>query len=128
MPVSDLKNNVMMSHLLDALSRGEDIGHYGRLTFAMVARHFMSADEVAAHLAKDPQLGETQAKALVMQVNAKDYNPPKPEKIRQWQREQPFPICPDGDGGACNVYKDLRFPEGVYEHINEFYEQKAESA
>ena len=29
----------MMAHLLDALESGTDVGHYGRLVFAMVARH-----------------------------------------------------------------------------------------
>jgi hypothetical protein len=24
------------------------------------------------------------------------------------------------------VYRDLQFPDGVYEHISEYYEQKAE--
>ena len=33
MPVEDLRQSEMMSHLLDALDKGEDIGHYGRLTF-----------------------------------------------------------------------------------------------
>jgi len=41
MPVEDLRQSPMMSHLLDALDKGEDIGHYGRLTFAMVAHHFL---------------------------------------------------------------------------------------
>jgi len=36
----------MMSHLLDALEKGEDIGHYGRLTFAMVAHHFLDKAEL----------------------------------------------------------------------------------
>ena len=40
MAVEDLRQSAMMSHLLDALDRGEDIGHYGRLVFAMVARLF----------------------------------------------------------------------------------------
>ena len=40
MTVEDLRQSRMMSHLLDALDRGEDIGHYGRLTFAMVAHHW----------------------------------------------------------------------------------------
>jgi hypothetical protein len=38
MPVEDLRRSPMMEHMLDALDEGEDIGHYGRLTFAMVAR------------------------------------------------------------------------------------------
>jgi hypothetical protein len=37
MALDDLRRNAMMSHLLDALDRGDDIGHYGRLVFAMVA-------------------------------------------------------------------------------------------
>jgi DNA primase large subunit len=32
MPAEDLRQSPMMSHLLDALDQGEDIGHYGRLT------------------------------------------------------------------------------------------------
>ncbi len=41
MPVEDLKQSPMMNHMLEALENGEDIGHYGRLTFAMIARHFV---------------------------------------------------------------------------------------
>ena len=37
MPVEDLRQSPMMSHMLDALDRGEDIGHLGRLSFPMVA-------------------------------------------------------------------------------------------
>ena len=46
MPVEDLRQSPMMNHLLEALDRGEDIGHYGRLTFVMIARHFVSNDEL----------------------------------------------------------------------------------
>ena len=35
----------MMVHLLDALEQKQDIGHYSRLVFAMVARHFMPESE-----------------------------------------------------------------------------------
>jgi len=28
-----------MGHMLDALDNGEDIGHYGRLTFDMISRY-----------------------------------------------------------------------------------------
>jgi hypothetical protein len=38
MSLAELRKNAMMAHLIDALSRGEDIGHYGRLVFVMVAR------------------------------------------------------------------------------------------
>jgi hypothetical protein len=61
----------------------------------------------------------------VQQVQGRDYNPPKRERILEWQRQQEFPICPTDDPGACNVYKDLQFPEGVYERISEYYEEKA---
>ncbi|HEV2293634.1 MAG TPA: hypothetical protein VGR35_07250 [Tepidisphaeraceae bacterium] len=46
MAVQDMQQNEMMSHLLGALDRGEDIGHHGRLVFAMVARHFLEEDEL----------------------------------------------------------------------------------
>src|SRR3954447_18416582 len=92
-----LRQNDMMRHLMDALEGGQDIGHYGRLVFAMVARHFMDDDELAAHLARNPGFSELQAKALVQQVRSRGYNPPRREKIAQWQREQEFSICPGGD-------------------------------
>ena len=129
MAVDDLRSNPMMSHLLDSLEQGQDIGHYGRLTFAMIAHHFMEPDELCAWLKKNPNFSEEQARALVQQVCTRDYNPPRRERIRQWQAQQEFPICPNvDDPDACNVYKDLKFPDGVYQHIEEYYEQKAESA
>ena len=128
MAVSDLRKNDMMAHLLDSLEAGKDIGHYGRLVFAMVARHFLSDNELVKLLAKDKGFGEEQARTLVAQVQSRDYNPPKREKILQFLEQQKFPICPDADNpDACNVYKDLQFPEGVYAKINEYYQQKVQA-
>ena len=53
MSIENLRKNPMMMHLLGALERGEDVGHYGRLVFAMVARHFISEDELRALLARN---------------------------------------------------------------------------
>jgi hypothetical protein len=120
-----LRQNDMMRHLMEALERREDIGHYGRLVFAMVARHFMEDEELVAHLARNPGFTDLQAKALVQQVRSRDYNPPRREKIAQWQREQAFPICPGGDDpDACNLYRNLEFPPDVYERIEEYHEEK----
>jgi hypothetical protein len=124
--IDELRANGMMAHLLDALEQGQDIGHYGRLTFAMVARHFLDEEALAEWLQKNPGVSEAQARSLVLQVQGRDYNPPKRERILQWQSEQEFPICPTNDPDACNVYRDLTFPDGVYESISEYYEQKAE--
>ena len=122
----ELRRNDMMAHLLDALGAGKDIGHYGRLVFAKNARHFLSEDELVEHLAKDKSFDEDQARALVKQVQGRDYSPPKREKILAFQAQQDFPICPNGeDPDGCNVYKNLQFPQEVYEHINAYYEQKA---
>ncbi|MDX2214101.1 MAG: hypothetical protein SFY66_12505 [Oculatellaceae cyanobacterium bins.114] len=122
---NELQKNSMMAHLLDALEAGQEIGHYGRLVFAMVARHFMDDQELVDYLMKDPECNEGDAKALVRQVEGKDYNPPKRERILEWQQHQDFPICPNSeDPDNCNVYKDLTFPDAVYEHINSYYEQK----
>ena len=126
--MDELKKNGMMAHLIASLEEGKDIGHYGRLTFAMVARHFLSEDELLAMLVKDSDFSEAQAKLLIRQVEGKDYNPPKRDRILAWQKEQEFPICPNAsDPDACNVYKDLHFPDHVYEHIQGYVEQKAES-
>jgi len=128
MAIPDLRKNDMMAHLLDSLEAGKDIGQYGRLVFAMVARHFLSENELVKLLTKDKSFGEDDARSLVAQVQSRDYNPPKREKILQYLEEQKFPICPNAeDPDSCNVYKDLTFPEGVYARINEYYQQKAEA-
>jgi DNA primase large subunit len=125
MPVDDLRRSPMMSHLLDALERGEDIGHYGRLTFAMVARHFVDTEELVRLLSHGGDTDERKARALVKQVEDHDYSPPRRERILEWQAKQEFPICPNPDDpDACNVYKELDLPERVFEHIEEYREQQ----
>jgi hypothetical protein len=117
-----------MVHLLDALEAGQDIGHYGRLTFAIIARHFMDEDELIRLLAAQPDQDETRARALLLQVRQRDYSPPKRERILAWQKQQDFPIIPNPeDPNSGNVYRELRFPDGIYEHITEFWEEKAEA-
>ncbi len=129
MALVDLKKNDMMAHLLDALEHGKDVGHYGRLVFAMVARHFVDDDQLVKLLTKNPGFSEQEARALAVQVRERDYAPPRRGTILEWQRRQEFPICPNpNDPEACNVYRDLRFPDGVYEDIQDFYEEKAEAA
>ena len=124
----ELRNSPMMVHLLDALETGTDIGHYGRLTFVMVARHFLSEDELVDLLSHQPDHNATDSRALIHQVKAHDYNPPKRDRILQWQSQQDFPICPDPDDPAsCNVYRELRFPDGIYDNITEFHEEQADA-
>lgn len=126
MPVEDLRQSPMMSHMLGALERGEDVGHFGRLTFAMVARYFVENEELVGLLAQDGDAGEEKVRALVQQVEEKGYNPPRRERILEWQSQQDFEICPNSDDpDACNVYNELQFPEGLYEDIREYREEKA---
>ena len=66
--------------------------------------------------------------ALYQQVQHRDYCPPRRERVLEWQKEQEFPICPDPDDpDSCNVYRDLQFPDEVYQEIAEYHEQKAAS-
>ena len=125
MPVEDLRQSPMMNHLLDALDNGEDIGHYGRLVFAMVGRHFVSSDELVELLTKDRDAEEGDIRAMVQQVEEKGYSPPRREKILQWQEQQDFDICPNPDDpDACNVYNELTFPDELYEDIQEYREER----
>ena len=125
MPVKDLRRSPMMVHLMDALKKGEDIGHYGRLTFAMVAHHFVEPDELVRLLEQDKTMDAAQAKALVQQMESRGYSPPRRERILEWQAQQDFPICPNPDDpDACNPYAELEMPETVIEHIEEYREQQ----
>ena len=92
----------------------------------MVGRHFLEPGDLRARLMKDPECDETQALALIAQVEDRDYNPPKRERILEWMQKQDFPVCPDpGDPGQCNVYRNLEFPKEVYERINRFHVENA---
>ena len=114
-----------MNHLLEALDRGGDIGHYGRLVFTMVAHHFLEKDELVKWLAKDGDTDENEARALVQRVEERGYNPPKRERILEWQEQQDFPICPNPDDpDTCNVYKELDLPDEIFENIQEYREEK----
>ena len=129
MSVKDLRRSPMMSHLLDALERGEDIGHYGRLTFAMIAHRFVDREELVELLARGGDTDEGKAKALVQQVEERDYNPPSRQRILEWQAQQAFPICPTPDDpNACNPYRELEMPQEVLEDIEEFREQQFDAA
>ena len=128
MPVEDLRKSPMINHLLDALDRGEDIGHYGRLTFAMVAHYFLEGDELVEWLSKDSDTDEQQARTLAQQVEERGYNPPRRDRILEWQGQQDFPICPNPDDpDACNVYNELQFPDEVYQDIQEYQEKRQTS-
>jgi DNA primase large subunit len=116
----------MMARLLTALEEGQDIGHYGRLTFAMVAQWFMEVDEIVDLLTQDRDFDEGEARALVAEVRGHGYNPPKREQILRWQSQQDFQICQEiDDPNGCNVYKDLKFPDQVYENIEKFWEERS---
>jgi hypothetical protein len=128
MPIEDLRQSPMMGHMLDALGNGEDIGHYGRLVFAMIGRHFVSNDELVELLTKDHDTDEQEMRALVQQVEEKGYSPPRREKILEYQSRQDFPICPNPDDpDACNPYAELQFPDEVYESIQEYQEKRQTS-
>ncbi len=124
----NLRDSPMMAHLLDALEKGTDIGHYGRLTFVMVARHFLPDEQIIDLLSHQPDHNATEARVLLKQVNERNYNPPKRERILEWQAQQDFAICPTPDEpGTCNVYQELRFPDDIYGNIQEFWEEKTEA-
>jgi hypothetical protein len=126
MAVEDLRQSPMMSHMLDALDNAQDIGHYGRLVFTMIGRHFVGNDELIELLTQDNDAEEKEIRSLVQQVEEKGYSPPKRDKILEYQSQQDFAICPNPDDpDACNPYSELQFPDEVFESIQEYREEKA---
>ncbi|MEM8504656.1 MAG: hypothetical protein AAF716_16055 [Cyanobacteria bacterium P01_D01_bin.1] len=125
MPVDDLRKNNTMAHILEALDSGKDIGHYGRLTFAMVAQYFADEKEIVGQLQKDKDFSEEEARSLYQQVTSRQYSPPSRDSLLEWQSEQDFQIVPDPeDPDSGNVYQDLTFPESVYESISSYNDKK----
>lgn len=121
----ELRKDPMMANLLDSLNAGTDVGHYGRLVFAMVARHFMPHEEVLGYLTKDPDFSEEQATAMLRQVEGRDYNPPRRDRLMEWQREQEFQFMDPSDPDSGNLYRNLKFPQEIYEHIGNYQEAKS---
>lgn len=124
--VETLRRNRMMEHLMLALRDHQDIGHYGRLVFVMVARHFMDEDLMTKFLTRDPDMtDEVKTRAFIRQIVRKGYNPPTIGKIREFQAVpgQKFQIIPDTDPDD-NIYRDLEFPQEVYDNISRYYEDK----
>lgn len=126
MAIDDLRKNNTMAHILEALDEGKDIGHYGRLTFAMVAQYFADEDEIVTQLQKDKDFSEEEARSLYQQVSSKEYSPPSRDSILDWQSQQDFQMITDPDDpDAGNVYQDLTFPQDVYESISNYNEKKS---
>ena len=126
MSVEDLRESQMMSHILDALDEAQDIGHYGRLTFAMIAHHFVDNDELVQLLTKDHDADEAEIRAMVQQVEEKGYNPPNRDKILEWQQKQDFQICPNPHHPhVSNQDKDLDIPQGVLEDSQGYRQENA---
>ncbi len=129
MSVEDLRKSPTMSHLLEAQEQGQDIGHYGRLVFAMVGRRFVGDDELEKIMLKGGDTDEAKVRALIQQVEDRDYSPPRRERLLEWQAKQDFPIIPNADDpDAGNLYRELDFPDDVFEHIEGYREHKAEAS
>jgi len=130
MPATEeLEKDEMMRHLMEALEQGQDIGHYGRLVFIMGARHFLDTDELVKWMTKDKDCDDAKARSLIDQVEQRNYNPPRRERVLEWMERQGFPICPNPENpDSCNLYKSLEFPHEVYERIGDYREQKSEVA
>ncbi len=123
--VEELRKDPMMAGLLDSLDAGTDVGHYGRLVFAMVARHFMPHEEVLAWLTKDEDFSQEQAAAMLHQVEGRDYSPPRRERLLEWQSEQDFQFIDATDPDSGNLYRNLKFPQEIYQHIGHYQEAKS---
>lgn len=124
----DLRNSPTMARLLEALKQGTDIGHNGQFVFISAARHFLKEEEIVRLLSKQPDMDAEKARAQYLHIAERGYNPPGRERILQMQAQQEYPIIEkpeDPDSG--NLYRELRFPEDVYEDINEYYEEKVEA-
>ena len=125
----ELRKSPTMTHLLDAAESGQDIGHYGRLTLAMVGAKFMEQDDLVKILLKSGGADETEVKAMVQQVVERGYNPPSRARLQEWSAEQDFPLMPNPDDpDSGNLYRELTMPDEVIESIEEYREQKLEAS
>lgn len=111
--------------LVEAAEAGEDIGHYGELTLAIVGRYFMSDADLVDLLSRCVEMDRKKAAGLVHQVKEGDYSPPRRETLVHWSSEQQFNLINVKDPDSGNLYRELTFPDQVYEHIRHYHEDKA---
>ncbi len=111
-----------VAHWLAALDAGADLGHFGRLAFAIVARHFLSDGELLALLAAQPGYDLDKACRLLEQVRNRGYSPPSRPRLLAWQARQRFPLLPSDDPSVGNLYRELPWPDDVFGRIEEFWE------
>ena len=53
---------------------------------------------------------------------------PRRDKILSYQAQQDFPILPYPDDPDCgNLYRNLKFPSEIYDHISNYQEAKLDS-
>ena len=64
---------------------------------------------------------------MLHQVEGRDYSPPRRERLLEWQREQEFQFIDSTDPDSGNLYRNLKFPQEIYEHIGHYQEAKAEA-
>jgi hypothetical protein len=121
----DLRQSPTMVRLIEALKKKTDIGANGLFIFVTTARHFMNEDEIVALVNQQPDMDEEKARAFVLHIKERGYNPPRRERILEMQGQQKFAIIANPeDPDSGNLYRELRFPEEVYEDIQEYYEEK----
>ena len=111
-----------VAHWLAALDAGADLGHFGRLAFASVARHFLPDEELLALLAAQPGYDLAKAGRLLEQVLARGYLPPSRPRLLAWQARQRFPLLPIDDPAVGNLYRELPWPDDVFGRIEQFWE------
>jgi len=110
------------AHWLAALDAGADLGHFGRLAFATVARHFLPHVELLVLLAAQPGYDQAKARRLLEQVRARGYLPPSRPRLLAWQARQRFPLLPNDDPSVGNLYRELPWPDDVFGRIEQFWE------
>ncbi|MFO0896070.1 MAG: hypothetical protein U0836_01470 [Pirellulales bacterium] len=117
-----LAASATVAHWLAALDAGADLGHFGRLAFATVARHFLPDEELLALLAAQPGYDVAKARRLLEQVQARGYLPPSRPRLLAWQARQRFPLLPSDDPSVGNLYRELPLPDDVFGRIEQFWE------
>jgi hypothetical protein len=112
-----------------ALEARQDIGHFGRLAFVSIARHFLSSDELVALLARQPRWDQAKAQKLVERVRQRGYSPPTRPRLLEWQARQRYPLLDDpADPTLGNLYRELPLPDEVFREIEAFWDGSGEAA
>ena len=127
--LDDLKRNPMMRRIIQTMESGQDVGHYGRFIFTVVASYFIGEKEITDLLKRQPEIEDSEeALGFYLQVASARYVMPTSARIRAWDKSEEqknFPLIIQGDRNSGNLYREIPLPQQALVSVRSYWREAA---